>query len=367
MRNHKKREKKISPVHPAAAILLSMGIFGGAVNLLCIMSPGFADFFGSTVGAALRFILAKIFDIFPFSFMEFLLYASPLIIAVTAYFAAKCARSGKKYMIRAISAVLSIAAGVYFCFSIGFAPGYRGTSFAEKAGLQDREISASELHTVTLTVIEELNLLCENIEYERDGSSQLPMDISELSQALCNSYSELGKSYSFIKSFSSNVKPLIISPLMTYTHLSGIYSFFTGEANINTNYPDFVNVYTAAHEMAHQRGISREDEANFTAFLVCKASDSEYIRYCAYLNMYQYLSNALYSADYTLWLDAYNTLNSKAKGELSAYSRFFDKYRDSTASEISDSLNDAYLESQGTEGTKSYGMVVDLTVSFYLD
>ena len=109
---------------------------------------------------------------------------------------------------------------------------------------------------------------------------------------------------------------------MTYTHISGIYSFFTGEANLNTNYPDFVNVYTTAHEMAHQRGISREDEANFTAFLVCIESESTYVRYSAYLNMFEYLSSALYSADYSLWLDAYSRLSFKVSGELSAYSRF---------------------------------------------
>jgi len=83
--------------------------------------------------------------------------------------------------------------------------------------------------------------------------------------------------------------------------------------------------------------------------------------------MFEYLSGALYSADYDLWLDAYSRLSVKAQGELSAYSRFFDKYRDSQASEVTDTLNNAYLESQGTEGVKSYGMVVDLAVAFYLD
>lgn len=364
--NSLKRKKRISPIHPASAILLTAGLLGFAVHIFCIFSPAFADFINNGAGHALRFILSKIFSVFPFSFMEFLLYASPLIIAVTAFFTLKCAQAGNVGILRAVSAVISIAAGVYFCFAVGFAPGYRGSSIADKMGLERQDVTAKELYTVTLTVTSELNVLCEKINYSSDGSSQYPYSLDDLCEKICGGYLTLSEEYDSIKTFSSEVKPLIISPLMTYTHISGIYSFFTGEANLNTNYPDFINVYTAAHEMAHQRGISREDEANFVAYLVCLNTDDDYIKYCAYLNMYEYLSNALYSADKALWKDAKSTLHEKARGELFAYSVFFDEYRDSTAGEISDTLNNAYLESQGTEGTKSYGMVVDLTVAYYL-
>ena len=195
----------------------------------------------------------------------------------------------------------------------------------------------------------------------------MPFSLHELSEKLCASYDTLSKNYPFITHFNSEVKPLIISPVMTYSHISGIYSFFTGEANVNVNYPDFVTVFTCAHEMAHQRGIAREDEANFTAFLVCKDADDDYIRYCAYLNMYDYLANALYLADNTLYSKAFKELSTGAKSELSAYSAFFDKYRDNVVADVSDTMNNAYLEGQGTEGVESYGLVVDLAVSYYLD
>lgn len=364
---NQERNRKISPVHPASAVLLVAGLLGFIVHILSISSQRFADFINSTVSSALRFILAKIFNIFPFSFAEFLLFLSPVIVTVTVYLAVKCAKGKGVYVIRALSAVLSMAAGVYFCFSVGFAPAYRTTALCENLGISQREVSTKELYEVTLTVIEEISPLCEKVDFQADGASLMPYDIYELSEQLSSSYKDLSKEYSCFQGFSSEVKPLIISPLMTYTHISGIYSFFTGEANLNTNYPDFVNVYTAAHEMAHQRGIAKEEEANFLAFLVCRNSDSDYIRYCAYLNIYDYLSNALYSADKDLYQSAWNALPQKAKGELYAYSDFFDKYRNSTASQVSENLNNAYLESQGTEGTKSYGMVVDLTVSFYLD
>jgi len=347
--------------------MLVLGTIGAVLQIICLFSAPFADVLGHSAGLFLRFVLAQLSSLVPFSLMELLFLSIPIICAVAIYLSLKSAKKGNIYLIRTISGILSIAAAVFFCFSVGFAPGYRGVPLADKAGLEQRDVSAAELYEVTLTVIEKLNPLSEQIPSLRDGSTALPMTTDELSTELSICYDRLREKYSFADSFPSRIKPLVISPLMTYTHLSGIYSFFTGEANLNTNYPDFVNAFTAAHEMAHQRGVSREDEANFTAFLVMLESDSDYIRYSAYLNMYQYLSGALYSADYDLWYDAQKRLSDTVCYELSAYSDFFDKYRDSTASKVADTLNNAYLESQGTEGTKSYGLVVDLAVAYYLN
>ena len=116
----------------------------------------------------------------------------------------------------------------------------------------------------------------------------------------------------------------------------GIYSYFTGESNINVHYPDYGIPFTVAHELAHQRGISRENEANFIAFLVCIRSDSEFVRYSGYINMFEYLASALGSTD-----------------------------REMLRAVYSDFFNDNYLKAQGTEGIISYGLVVTLAVAYY--
>ena len=62
---------------------------------------------------------------------------------------------------------------------------------------------------------------------------------------------------------------------------------------------------------------------------------------------------------------AYASISERA--ELDAYSKFYEKYRNSAASEVSGAVNNAVLIINGTEGTKSYGMVVDLAVAYYKD
>ena len=80
--------------------------------------------------------------------------------------------------------------------------------------------------------------------------------------------------------------------------------------------------------------------------------------------MYEYMSSPLYSADKDIYYQVTAEIKNEIKGEMIAYNKFFEKYKNSTASQISGVINDTYLQSQGTEGTKSYGMVVDLAVAY---
>ena len=120
--------------------------------------------------------------------------------------------------------------------------------------------------------------------------------------------------------------------------------------------------------MAHQRGFARENEANFVAFLVCCESDDSYIRYSGFLNMFEYITNSLYALSPKDYYDLFYSLDIKVRCEMAEYGNFFEKYRDSTASKVSGTINDNYLKSQGIEeGEKSYGMVVDLAASYILE
>jgi hypothetical protein len=80
--------------------------------------------------------------------------------------------------------------------------------------------------------------------------------------------------------------------------------------------------------------------------------------------MYEYVTNALYSADKALYSKAAGNLDLKIHAEQAAYNEFFKQYAHSVSSKVSGAVNDTYLKSQGTEGQVSYGMVVDLTVAY---
>ena len=335
-----------------------------AVHVLAAVFVPFADFFNGTVAAVFRAVLARLTNPIPFSLAEMLIFLSPVLFVVLLIACIRAARSGWRRAMRYVLGVLSVAALIYTLFVFTFAAGYHATSLDQKLGLADEPVSAEQLERTAQILARRAEETLDEITFLHGGASVMPYTYDELSQKLMEAYDRVTEEYPFMQKLDSRVKPLAVSPVMTYTHISGVYTMFTGEANLNINYPDYVIAYTAAHELAHQRGIARENEANFVAFLVCTASEDPYIRYSGYLNMYEYVSSALYSASRDRYKAVAQSLDVRLRYEMLAYNEFFKPYRKTVVSEVSDAVNNTYLVLQGTEGTKSYGMVVDLAVSY---
>ena len=330
-------------------------------------SERFSDFFNQNVSSWVRAILAYLTGWIPFSLAEYLLLMIPVILLVLVGWGFRRYSDSWWDVFVFCMSILSIAALIFSIFAVGFAPAYRGSRLDKKLSLDRREVSAEELYETALILSEAVNREVSSVGYNPDTDfSLMPYNYSEMNDRLLAAYDVACEKYPFIQRLHSRLKPVMLSEAMSYTHITGIYSFFTGEANVNVAFPDYTVPFTAAHELAHQRGIAREDEANFVAFLVCAESEDAYIRYSGYLNLYEYVASALYSASPELYAKAYGTLPACVKGEMSAYSAFFEKYRDSVASEVSGTVNNTFLTLHGTEGTRSYGMVVDLAVAYFV-
>ncbi len=67
-----------------------------------------------------------------------------------------------------------------------------------------------------------------------------------------------------------SVKASLFSYPGLYIGFAGYYNPFTGEAQVNMLDPDFRLPYTTCHEMGHQLGYAKENEANFIGFLACR-------------------------------------------------------------------------------------------------
>ena len=355
---------------PLALLIIYGSILPTAVIYFAFRySTPFADWFNCTVGAVFRRLLAQATMLFPFSLAETLLAASPLLLALLIFIGIRYHTVALRDTLIYCGSILAIAVIVLQLFVYAFAPGYYARGVDERLGLVRRDVSAEELYEAALLLIEEINAGNDVIYYGEDGFSILPYTHYEMNDRLIAAYRVLPESYPMLESITQNfysvVKPVMLSEPMTYTHISGVYTFFTGEANLNMNFPAYSLPFTAAHELAHQRGVAREDEANFIAYLVCTSSNDPYIRYSGYLQMYEYVASALSRANRELYRKARAELEPIVIKELQAYAAFFAKYQDSKVGEVSGAVNNAYLESLGTPGTASYGMVVDLTVALF--
>lgn len=351
----------------------SMIFFGIAVaaiivHIICIYSTEFSDIMNNSVCRSVRFILAKITGWFPFSLAETVLLCLPFIFILMILHSVHISRDATSFRtIRYLCGVLSVVTILYSFFVLGFAPAYHGSTLEKKLGLERRSVSAEELYETAGILKESAEELADNVTFINGGASVMPYTMFEMNDKLNEAYSSFCVKNDFVQKMDTKIKQISVSKLMTYTHIAGVYTYYTGEANLNTNFPSYTLPYTAAHELSHQRGTAREDEANFLAFLVCMESDDEYIKYSGYLNLFEYVAGALYKADSSLYSSLMSDLDMRIYSELFSYNNFFDKYKDSAVSKISGTVNDTYLKSQGQEaGTESYGRVVDLAVAYFI-
>ena len=331
--------------------------------------PAFGEFWSRYPGTWLRWLTAKITGWFDFSLFEIIIVCLPilLIYALLRIILIDGRQPTVKGAYRTVKVLVCIACVLLSLFMTAFGTCYFRYPLEQNLGLADTKVSARQLYDTSVYVASQLEQLCKSTYFDLNGASVMPYSYDELVAKLNDDYARYCQGVDYIDGYAVNPKPIALSEPFTYTHISGVYSFVTGESNINVNYPDFVLPYTMAHEMAHQHGIAPEDEANFVAYLVCVQSDDGYIKYSAYTSMLSYLRSALYKAD----KDLYNDFVSKyytqqMRGEQTAYSQMFAKYQNSTASTVTDKINNAYLTSQGQQnGTASYGLVVDLAVAYY--
>lgn len=360
-----KKWHEYSPIFTMVTVLLFPIVL--LFHILSIYCEPIANFVNRYPAALVRGALAWLTNLFPFSVAEIiLLLIVPILITLIVIGIRLCKKEDPKPSRYYLSTIVGLLFALYFGFVLTLGTSYFTTTIDKELELQKEKVAKDALYKTTETVVNEMNALIDEIEFDENGMSVMPYSRRELNKKLNEAYKTVTKCYPFISSLRTNVKGILFSEALTYTHLSGVYTYFTGEANVNTNFPSSVVAYTTAHEMAHQRGIGREDEANFVAFLVCMASDDAYIRYSGYYEMFKYLINALYEADTKLFNQAYAIADDRLVGEIVAFNDFYDKYLDNPASDITSDLNDAYQQMQGIEaGVKSYGLVVDLAVAYH--
>ena len=352
-------------------------IFAGVLTLLGLIllvasrvSVEFSDFYCQNIYPVITFIPSYIWGFYSFSVGEIVLY---LFIAAAAVMAVVTVVRVIKWRGERVSVLLSclswygIGAGLIFLLlTANCLVGYNRTPFSAYSGLELTSYSKEELFATTEEVIAQVNNYSQWIETDENGICKegynMKADASAAMEKLAEKYEVLQIYY------YPQPKPVLWSEGMSYLDLAGIYFPFTVEANYNDHMPASSKGFTACHELSHLTGFIREDEANFIAFLACRESYSPYLRYSGYLNALVYLLNACYpmcgEGEYQ---ELYAQLNDQVKTELAYRSQYWNQYKDTVTAQVSSAANDAYLKSNNqTDGTKSYGRVVDLLIADYL-
>ena len=137
---------------------------------------------------------------------------------------------------------------------------------------------------LTTTLQQRLNTYAEKI----DSLERLQYDQNNMLFAKAKAvYDSSVHTYSFLVYSRPSIKSSMFSPVGHWFGFTGYYNPFSGEAQLKTSIPVFLKPFVTLHEIAHQLGYGKENEASFVAYLTGKTSTDINFVYSIYFEMYR--------------------------------------------------------------------------------
>ncbi|MBQ4150334.1 MAG: DUF3810 domain-containing protein [Clostridia bacterium] len=337
------------------------------IKLIALASCSFADFFNRHIASLTRSLLSYLTAPLPFSLAEAIILAAiPAAILFILYCIFSVSKRGK--LLRTVFNLIGTVFLVLSVFLFNFSVAYDCTPIEEKLDMPTGNLTVDDLYDACDIVLADIKMHEPLIARDERGAALMPYSYSELNKRIMAEYSKAYDKYDFLSPLYVTTKRIALSVPLSYTGIAGMYTPYTGEANINTNHAPYSVAFTVAHEMAHQRGIGPEDEANFVAFLVLYQSEDPFLRYSGLMEVFDYMTSSLYKESPEMFIELLNSYTEEIKTEYIEHYEHIENYDNETVREISETVNDTYLKTQGqTEGTKSYGLVTDLATAYFLE
>lgn len=266
--------------------------------------------------------------------------------------------------LKSILQILQYVALVYTAFMILWGFHYNRDGIQERMNFEVQYYDENALYELALDLTDEANALRNEQLEDENGVMRTNGNYRSVFARASEGYDEIAQTYAFLGGFYGKPKPIKASEWLSYTGITGIYFPFTAEANVNINVPDLLLPATTLHEMAHQRGVAPEDEANFIAYVTsCVHPDADF-RYSGTVLALIHTVAALESSNPELSSQIRSHYSEGLKRDLTAYNQFWKPYEGSI-NEIATDVNDAYLKvNNQSDGVKSYGMMVDLLLAY---
>ena len=390
----------------AVAVLLSLIVLAAAWYVAADIN-WIEKTYATRIAPAISIILTRLSGAVPISLAELFVLGLPLVIAfrfARVFWSALQARSHHMFghhrrhsrpslltELGLLAAMVSIGAATFYgAWGLNYARPDLETRLGW-SGLADEplsdELAAIELEALTEQLVEAANStyvqLHGSVDLGRPSTLTVearmnPIAVASLfgaprqarytiDGALDDGYAVASEELGLTPDVSiprGRAKAVAASRLMSHLGLAGFYFPWTGEANYNRDMPGFQLPQTIAHEKAHQRGISSEDEANFLAYIAGLRSTSDFARYSAEVFGQRQLFRELIALNPEA---AERLLENRYPGvqrdvnDANAYWRSFD----GAPKDIQRDVNDAYLKFNGVEeGIDAYAQSARLIVLY---
>lgn len=232
------------------------------------------------ISASLRFISS----LFPFAIGD-IVYA--ILIGYVLYKIIRFYKNRKslkiEHRIIVPLQILNFILLLYIVFKMVWGLNYSRPSISDELGIGNEKYNVKELILLGDYFVEKTNAL-------KIKQIKIPAyTINNMETESAKAYDLMAKKNLLFRYPNPCLKAVLNSWIISKVGIEGYYAPLTGEANMNMNLPGFVKPYVSCHEIAHQLGISYEDEANLLGYLTAKNSPDINYQYSANYEMLKYV------------------------------------------------------------------------------
>lgn len=293
---------------------------------------------------------------FPFAIGD-LLYALLIIyvLKTIVIFISRQKKSKKDYTAFGFKCVNFLLI-TYILFKLLWGLNYARPSINKQLQISDKPYQKEQLLKLSDFFLQKLNSL---------DSTHFDYTPKELEDIAATAYNQLAQTQVFFSYKFPSVKPVVSAWLVSKTGIEGYYNPLSGEANINQHLPNFVLPFVTCHEIAHQLGVAKEDEANLVGYLTAIHSNNAQFQYSAYYNMLRYVLFEIrmkYPEDYN---DIITKIPNSILQKFKIEKEFWAKYNGAMSVYMGKTFDKILKLNNQHKGIKSYQDIVLWLVNYH--
>ncbi|HMH21124.1 MAG TPA: DUF3810 domain-containing protein [Puia sp.] len=251
---------------------------------------------------------------------------------------------------------------VYVAFNLCWGLNYDRKGIAEQLHLQPYRYETKDLTFFLQLIVARLNELDSAARVNRPPLAYK----SNLFRGSVQSYNNLAEKDPHFVYHSPSVKPSIFSYLGNYLGFSGYYNPFSGEAQVNTTTPVFTQPFTTCHEIGHQLGYAKENEANLSGYLSARSSGDPAFRYSVYFDLYYYTATELYFRDSLQVKPLRDQLHPSIRKDFQELRQFYRRYQNPLEPLITHLYGNYLKANSQPQGMKTYNEVIAWVMAYYI-
>jgi hypothetical protein len=255
---------------------------------------------------------------------------------------------------------------LYIAFKLLWGLNYSRLPIAGQLGIGNEKYDSKELLLLGKFLISQIN----NLQEER-AKNPAYKNIIYAPDALQNkavkSYARLTNKNNFFRYPNPALKRVLNSYVITKIGLEGYYNPLSGEANVNMLLNSQNLPFVACHEISHQLGIAREDEANLVGYLVSTSSSDLNFRYSG---IYCVLKNVLFEiafSDPEAYKKLKETINAATLADFKKDREFWRKYNNDMFGYMDVALDQFLKLNSQKKGIDSYQDIVIWLYNYHIN